>query len=217
MTEIKNRKHGLQEFLNRDDQKMSIDIDKIRKHYVDSDNAKTLDQTPKMDMDDIDRYIANQKRKQAREPLKLRFKAWFDRQFLIQSGSKTIYVWRSRVFEEITYLYVPRFFFFITSSWVIYQITMKQKMNQRQMATVRSHRQEAIDEQLLEIEKVLSRDQNQFEPGKKIEYDKSYAGDQFQYLYQKEEKDLQDELFKAYDQVVEKDETEQENQYDDED
>jgi hypothetical protein len=38
--------------------------------------------------------------------------------------------------------------------------------------TVRSHRQEAIDEQLGEIEKVLSRDINQFEPGKNIEYDK---------------------------------------------
>lgn len=57
-------------------------------------------------------------------------------------------------------------------------------MNQKILTTVRSHRQEAIDEQLREIEKVLGRDQNQFEPGKNIEYDKSYAGDQFEYSYQ---------------------------------
>ena len=38
VTEIKNRKHGLQEFLNRDDKKMSIDIDKLRKHYIDQDS-----------------------------------------------------------------------------------------------------------------------------------------------------------------------------------
>lgn len=54
----------------------------------------------------------------------------------------------------------------------------------------------------MEIEKVLNREQNEFEPGKNIEYDKSYAGDQFQYLYQKEEKDLQDQLFEAYDKIV---------------
>ena len=108
-------------------------------------------------------------------------------------------------------MYVPRFLFFTTSCWMIYQISLKQRQNKKQMATVRSHRQEAIDEQLMEIEKVLNKEQNQFEPGKQIDYDKSYAGDQFQYLYQNEEKDLQDELFKAYDEVVEKDPNEQEN------
>ena len=76
------------------------------------------------------------------------------------------------------------------------------------LTSVRSHRQEAIDEQLKEIEKVLGREQNQFEPGKQIEYDKSYAGDQYEYLYQKEEKELQDQLFEAYDKVVERDEEE---------
>ena len=52
---------------------------------------------------------------------------------------------------------------------------------------VRSHRQEAIDTQLSEIEKVLNYSENIFEPGKKVEFDKSFSGDQFKYQYQLEE------------------------------
>ena len=55
---------------------------------------------------------------------------------------------------------------------------------------VKSHRQEKIDQQLEEIETVLNRQANIFEPGKQVEFDKSYTGDQFQYQYQREEKDL---------------------------
>ena len=68
---------------------------------------------------------------------------------------------------------------------------------------VRSHRQEAIDSQLSDIEKVLNHSENIFEPGKKIEFDKSFSGDQFKYQYQLEEKELQRQLFEAYDQLVE--------------
>ena len=52
-----------------------------------------------------------------------------------------------------------------------------------------------------EIEKVLNKSQNTFEPGKNVEFDKSYSGDQFEYQYQQEEKALQDELFAMYDQI----------------
>ena len=44
---------------------------------------------------------------------------------------------------------------------------------------------------------------NQFEPLKKVEFDKSYSGDQFEYLYQREEKELQDKLFKMYEEMEE--------------
>jgi len=129
VTEIKNRAQGLQEFLNRDDKRMSIDIDKLRKHYVDSDNKTKLSRTPTMEMDDIDRYITTYRKRQSVEPLRLRFQKWFDRQFLIQSGSKSIYIWRSRVFEEISYMYIPRFFFLCTSCFVIYQISLRSRLN----------------------------------------------------------------------------------------
>ena len=55
-----------------------------------------------------------------------------------------------------------------------------------------SHRQEQVDKQLEEIEAVLSRQDNTFEPGKNVVYDKSYTGDQYEYQFQREEKDLQD-------------------------
>ena len=55
---------------------------------------------------------------------------------------------------------------------------------------VKSHRQEKIDTQLEEIESVLNKQENIFEPGKQVELDKSYTGDQFEYQFQKEEKDL---------------------------
>ena len=68
ITEIKNRSQGLSEFLGRDDAKMSIDIEKIRKETVDQpeqtaswwwNSKKTLQSTKKMEMDDVDKYIAN--------------------------------------------------------------------------------------------------------------------------------------------------------------
>ena len=48
---------------------------------------------------------------------------------------------------------------------------------------VKSHRQEAIDDQLNHIEEVLNRSNNSFEPGKNIEFDKSYEGNQMQYSF----------------------------------
>ena len=57
---------------------------------------------------------------------------------------------------------------------------------------IRSHRQEAIDEQLGEIERVLNAQRNEFEPGKNTVYDKNYQGDKFEYQFQQEEKSLQD-------------------------
>ena len=47
--------------------------------------------------------------------------------------------------------------------------------------------------------------QNTFEPGKQVEYDPNYTGDQLNYLYQKEEKDLQDKLFQIYEEINEDD------------
>jgi len=56
-TEIKNRSQGLSEFLNRDDAKMSIDIESIRKNIDDQpeqtsswwwNTKKTLKSTRKM-------------------------------------------------------------------------------------------------------------------------------------------------------------------------
>ena len=45
--------------------------------------------------------------------------------------------------------------------------------------------------------------ENTFEPGKQVEFDPKYAGDQHSYLYQKEEKDLQDKLFQIYEEINE--------------
>ena len=46
---------------------------------------------------------------------------------------------------------------------------------------------------------------NDFEPGKQVEYDPSYTGDQLNYSYMREEKDLQDKLFQIYEEINEDD------------
>ena len=106
---------------------------------------------------------------------------------MVNTGTKTIYIWRSRVFEEFFYMYVPRFVFLTMSCYVIYRITMKQRQNQRMTTMIRSHRQEQIDSQLEHIETVLNASRNEFEPGKNIQYDRSYEGNHLKYAYQKEE------------------------------
>jgi len=56
---------------------------------------------------------------------------------------------------------------------------------------------------LSQIESVLQPTLNVFEPGKGIEYDPKYEGDQYKYLYQQKEKELQDQLFELYEQIDE--------------
>ena len=54
-----------------------------------------------------------------------------------------------------------------------------------------------------QIESVLKPKENTFEPGKQVEYDPSYTGDQMNYLHQSQEKDLQDKLFAIYEEINE--------------
>ncbi len=47
-------------------------------------------------------------------------------------------MWRSRAFEEMFYMQLPRVLFLTGSIWMIYKITMKQKA-ERHTATVTAH------------------------------------------------------------------------------
>ena len=124
--------------------------------------------------------------------------------FKIQVGPNSIYIWRSRRFEELIYLHIPRFLFLAGSCYLIYRISLKQQEGRRWKEGVKSHRQEEISKQLEEISKVIGANQkNTFEPLKNVEYDRSYSGDQFKYSYEQEEKDLQEKLFKLYEQLEE--------------
>ena len=146
-TEIRNRKEGLKEFMTRDDKNQSIDLERLREQYL-GDKKAPLQQKKLLSEQDLDRYIDINKQKQAREPLRLRVQKWFDERFLIETGKKSVYLWRSRAFEEIAFMYVPRFLFLTGSAYFIYRITLKQHENMRVRSTVRSHRQEQIDQQL---------------------------------------------------------------------
>lgn len=74
-----------------------------------------------------------------------RFKQWIDDKFVVETGRKRIYIWRSRVFEEMSFVYFPRLLFLTGSCYFIYLITLKHHMNQRTRHAVRSHRQEKVD------------------------------------------------------------------------
>ena len=66
------------------------------------------------------------------------------------------------------------------------------------------------------MEQVLRPRDNTFEPGKRVEYDPSYTGDQLSYLYEKEEKELQDKLFQIYEDLSEEEDNDQGYGYEDE-
>ena len=58
ITEIRNRKEGMQEFLKRDDADKSIDLDRLRRQYLQDSNKRTdVDNMPTLDKDDLERYI----------------------------------------------------------------------------------------------------------------------------------------------------------------
>ena len=113
-------------------------------------------------------------------PLRQRLKDSIGSKLKVQVGKNSIYVWRSRAFEEIAYLHLPRFLFLGFSCYVIYRINVRQQQTKQWRMGVKSHRQEEISKQLDEISKVIgAHEPNQFEPLKKVEFDKSYSGDQF--------------------------------------
>ena len=72
VTEIRNRKEGLQEFLKRDDKAKSIDLDRLRKTYLGEEKAGT--KMPTLDKDDLERFITKQRRQQQAPTLRYRFK-----------------------------------------------------------------------------------------------------------------------------------------------
>ena len=78
-----------------------------------------------MHTDELDRYIDIVKRKQQRPSYKDRWRKWVDTQFKVQSGRKSIYLWRSRPFEEVMYMYFPRFAFILGSSYLIHLIMLR--------------------------------------------------------------------------------------------
>ena len=45
--------------------------------------------------------------------------------------------------------------------------------------------------------------ENTFEPGKQVEYDPQYTGDQMNYIHQTQEQELQDKLFQIYEELAE--------------
>ena len=97
---------------------------------------------------------------------------------------------------------LPRFLFLSGAAYTIYMINYNQRQNAKWKNYVTSHRQEEINAQFAQIEKVLRPTENTFEPGKQVALDNTYTGDQYHYRYQREEKDLQDKLFQIYEEVT---------------
>ena len=60
--------------------------------------------------------------------------------FLIKIGSKSIYFWNSRAFEEILYMHVPRFIFLAGSIYTIYTISLRKRQEANWKNGVTSHR-----------------------------------------------------------------------------
>jgi hypothetical protein len=151
----------------------------------------------------LEAYLAKQRRLKARVPLKKQLIDAMSSRLKITVGDNSIYVWKSRRFEELIYMHLPRMFFLGASCYVIYRINLKQQEAKRWKEGVKSHRQEDISKQIGEISRIIGTTQNQFEPNKNVQYDRSYSGDQYKYSYEATEKDLQEKLFKIYEEMEE--------------
>ena len=68
-----------------------------------------------------------QRRLKARVPLKKQLIDAMSSRFKIQVGDNSIYLWKSRRFEELIYMHMPRMFFLCASCYVIYRINLKQQ------------------------------------------------------------------------------------------
>ena len=88
-------------------------------------------------------------------PIRQRMQTAFDNLFLLRIGSKSVYIWHSRRFEEILYMHVPRLLFLSLSIYTIYYINLRQRQREKWKHGVISHRQEAIKQQYSQMESIL--------------------------------------------------------------
>ena len=140
----------------------------------------------------MEQYIENQKTKRKLQNFSVaaRLRRLKDKFFLINIGPKSVYLWHSRKFEEFAYMILPRFLYLTGAAYIIYTINYNQRQNAKWKNYVTSHRQEAVSSQYEQIEAVLQPQVNQFEPGKQVQFDKNYTGDNLNYRYMKEEQEL---------------------------
>ena len=89
----------------------------------------------------------------------------FDNLFLLRIGSKSVYIWHSRRFEEILYMHVPRLLFLSLSIYTIYYINLRQRQREKWKNGVISHRQEAIKQYAIDVAKILNTSQPQVRGG----------------------------------------------------
>ena len=141
-------------FLNnkKDQSANRQDVEDLKKKYFNTDTKKSWfksDTSSQFDgWRDVERYIDSQNRKKKFKETTTNFWSNLKATFRIDNGSKSIYVWHSRKFEEFMYMHIPRFLFLAGSCFVIYTITLENKRNQRWKQSVTSHRQEAVDAQI---------------------------------------------------------------------
>ena len=74
---------------------------------------------------ELEEYIQRQRRLKTHVPLTQRLKDKIGDKLKVQMGKQSIYVWRSRRFEEVMYLHFPRFLFLGFSCYVIYKINLR--------------------------------------------------------------------------------------------
>lgn len=189
---MSKKKSSVDEFLKKD----NPNLEALKKKYFDNNqgaNPQDVSYIPPTEesQQKLEEYVAFKRSTQQTVPLRTRFRNFITGKFKVEVGQRSIYIWRSRKFEEVAYLHLPRFAFLSFSCYLIYRIKLKQMESQRWKAGVRSERQEAVEKQIAEISTVIGAYQgNQFDPNKTPTFDKNYKDDALPYLYQKEEKEL---------------------------
>ena len=116
--------------------------------------------------------------------LRSRFNKLMKDWFMISIEGKSVYVWHSKRLQEVLLMHVPRFLFLTGSIWTIYCMKVQMAQTSKKKVSVISHRQEAVNSQLRQIEEMLRPDENTFEPGKKVSIDSNYEGDRMKYAYE---------------------------------
>ena len=155
-------------FLKREDPNMS----KLKEKYFkpQTQDKRSAFQKPEKSFQhwsEIETYIDRNKRTQMeQQSYRMRFNKWLNDWFKIKVDGRSIYVWHARRLQEVMFMHIPRFIFLGGSIYTIFKINLRQHETNKAKQGVISHRQEEINKQLQQIEKVLKPTENNFEPGK---------------------------------------------------
>ncbi|CAI2379345.1 unnamed protein product [Moneuplotes crassus] len=173
--ELKTGRSSIDEFLKKPDKEKT---ESLKQRYQRKKNLKSrifpTTSDLKYDHEKISKYIEYEQSQGGRNTIKQKIQDAFYRRFYTKVRGRMRPFYYSRQFQETAFMHFPRLCFLLFTCYIIHKMQLSQEKEQKNKRFARSYRQEDVDKQLTQINKIIGANENTFEPGKNVEFNREY-------------------------------------------